>query len=114
VTLEPRERLRGELGRLVGPPVGDPGVRQRMRNLRAQQMLAENVGRLHCFIQRLSSVVRPVKPAVGLTNPVQRLCRAPSIFSLATDRQRLLLAVQSRRPITCGLADQSVVLQQAR
>src|SRR5262249_32157623 len=39
---------------------------------------------------------------------------APRVFSLATDRQRLLLAVQSHRPVTCGLADQRVVLQQAR
>ena len=44
---------------------------------------------------------------------MQRLCRAPGVFSLATDRQRLLLPVQGRRPLPCGLADQGIVLQQA-
>ena len=109
---EPFQRLRGQFRRVIQPPLGDPGVGQRMGDLRPQQALAQPVGSLRCLIQCPLGVAGPAQATVRLADPVQRLRCAPRVLSLTADLQRPLLPLQRDLPVTGRLVHQRVVLQQ--
>jgi hypothetical protein len=70
---EPVQRLHGQLRGVIQPLLGDPGVYQRMGDLRPEQALAELVGSLGRLIQRPLVAARLPQAAVRLADPVQRL-----------------------------------------
>ena len=71
VAAESLQRQRGELGRLLQPPLGDPDIGQRMGDLGPQQVLTEIAGRLRGLVQGPFGVVEHPEPPVGLADPVQ-------------------------------------------